>query len=264
VATSLSASRSRYARMSATESGIDPYTRAISDVYQDLFAEGSFIGKGIYEVDVFERALADRLPQNRILSHDLLEGSYARSGLISDVELHDDYPARYAGDVGRRQRWIRGDWQLAGWLLPRVPVRGGASMRNPLSWLAQWKLFDNLRRSLVAPALVTLLALAFTALEPAAWWVAVAMVVMAFPAVMGSLQGLVAKSPDVDWRRHLVHAGQATAQRALQLAFTLACLPHEAAYSAAAILRTHWRMLVTRRHLLEWTASSEQERHDPG
>ena len=110
--------RSRYARLNASEPGIDPYTRAVSDVYQDLFGEGSFIGKGIYEVDAFERAIADRFPENRILSHDLLEGCYARAGLLSDVQLYEEYPARYSTDVTRRYRWIRGDWQIAGWVFP--------------------------------------------------------------------------------------------------------------------------------------------------
>ena len=113
--------RSPYARLNASEPGIDPYTRAVSDVYQDLFGEGSFIGKGIYDVDAFERALSDRFPENRILSHDLLEGSYARAGLMSDVQLYEEYPARYSTDVNRRYRWIRGDWQIARWAFPRVP-----------------------------------------------------------------------------------------------------------------------------------------------
>ena len=105
--------RSRYARLYGSEPGIDPYTRAVSDVYQDLFGEGSFIGKGIYEVDAFERALKGRFPENRILSHDLLEGCYARAGLLSDVQLYEEYPSRYSADVSRRHRWIRGDWQIA-------------------------------------------------------------------------------------------------------------------------------------------------------
>ena len=119
--------RSRYARLNGSEPGIDPYTRAVSDVYQDLFGEGSFIGKGIYEVDAFERALKGRFPENRILSHDLLEGCYARAGLLSDVQLYEEYPSRYSADVSRRHRWIRGDWQIARWLLPRVPGPGRAA-----------------------------------------------------------------------------------------------------------------------------------------
>ena len=144
--------RSRYARLWGSDPGIDPYTHAVSDVYQDLFHEGSFIGKGIYEVDAFERALNGRFPENRILSHDLLEGCYARAGLLSDVQLYEEYPSRYSADVSRRYRWIRGDWHIARWLLPGVPGPGQHLQKNPLSGLSRWKIFDNLRRSLVSAA----------------------------------------------------------------------------------------------------------------
>src|SRR5690606_10545484 len=141
---------------------IDPYTRAVSDVYQDLFGEGSFVGKGIYDIDAFEHALGGRLPDNRVLSHDLLEGCYARAGLVSDVQLYEDYPSRYAADVKRRHRWIRGDWQLLPWLLPWVPLPGGKWQRSPLSALSRGNLLDNLRRSLVPVTITALLVLG--------WW----------------------------------------------------------------------------------------------
>ena len=157
---------SRYARLWGGEPGIDPYTRAISDVYQDLFGEGSFVGKGIYEVDAFEHALDARFPENRILSHDLIEGCYARSGLLSDVQLYEDYPATYDADVARRHRWIRGDWQIARWLLPRVPGPDGKALKNPLSILSLWKIVDNLRRSLFPAALISLLLLSWLRLSP--------------------------------------------------------------------------------------------------
>ena len=132
VAVSLpSTNRSRYARMCGSEAGIDPYTRAVSDVYQDLFHEGSFIGKGIYDVDALKGALDGRFPENRILSHDLLEGCYARSGLLSDVMVYEEYPSRYSADVSRRHRWIRGDWQIASWLLSLVPGPEKRRQRNP-------------------------------------------------------------------------------------------------------------------------------------
>ena len=156
--------RSRYARLYGGEPGTDQYTRTVSDVYQDLFDEGSFIGKGIYDVDAFERALKGRFPANRILSHDLLEGCYARAGLLSDAELYEEFPARYSADVARRRRWIRGDWQLVGWLRRRVQGPDGRRERNPLSMLSQWKLFDNLRRSLVPVALTLLLLMGWTVL----------------------------------------------------------------------------------------------------
>jgi cyclic beta-1,2-glucan synthetase len=180
--------RSRYARLYGGEPGIDPYTRVSSDVYQDVFGEGSFVGKGIYDVEMpSSKLVGGRFPENRILSHDLLEGCYARAGLLSDVPLYEDYPARYSADVSRRYRWIRGDWQLAGWLLSgasRLDVaarRAGQRVtandavgqhvreRNPLSALSQWKLLDNLRRSLVAAALMLILLLGWTLLSSLAW-----------------------------------------------------------------------------------------------
>ena len=153
----LAANRSRFAQLSAGEAGIDPYTREVSDVYQDLFAEGSYVGKGIYDVDAFRQATAGRFPENLILSHDLVESGYARSALVSDVELHEDHPASFAAEMSRRHRWIRGDWQIAGWLLPRVLGPANKRLPNTLTALGWWKIFDNLRRSLVPPALLLFL-----------------------------------------------------------------------------------------------------------
>ena len=196
--------RSRYARLFGSEPGIDPYTRAVSDVYQDLFGEGSFIGKGIYEVDAFERALLERFPENRILSHDLLEGCYARAGLLSDVQLYEEYPSRYSADVSRRHRWIRGDWQIARWLLPRVPGPGGRRQRNPLSGLSRWKIFDNLRRSLVPSALTLLLLLGWARLSPPWFWMLSAIGILLAPPLLISLLG----SPSEAGRRPLEPASR--------------------------------------------------------
>ena len=123
--------RSWFVRLFAGDAGIDPYTREVSDVYQDVFREGSFIGKGIYDVDAFEKALHGRFPENTILSHDLLESCHVRSALVSDVEFYEEYPSRYNVDIDRRHRWIRGDWQITQWLLPRVPGTGRAADRQP-------------------------------------------------------------------------------------------------------------------------------------
>ena len=152
-----SAGRSWFVRLFAGDVGIDPYTRAVSDVYQDVFQEGSFIGKGIYDVDAFQQAVAGRFPENTVLSHDLIESCHARSALVSDVEFYEEYPSRYNTDINRRHRWIRGDWQITQWLLPRVPGPDARRIANPLSGLSQWKIFDNLRRSLVPAALLLLL-----------------------------------------------------------------------------------------------------------
>ncbi len=254
------ANRSRYARLCGAEPGIDPYTRAVSDVYQDLFHEGSFIGKGIYDVDAFEQSLNGRFPDNRILSHDLLEGCYARSGLLSDVHLYEEDPSRYSVDVTRRYRWIRGDWQLARWLLSKVPGQDGRRQKNPLSILSQWKLLDNLRRSLVPAALTLLLLLGWTLLSPAWLWTLSVIGIMAIPALIASTLELLHKPDDVGLSQHLAAATRSAGRRVAQVTFTLICLPYEASFSLGAILRTVWRMTFTRRRLLEWTASGEAER----
>jgi len=253
------ANRSWYARMYAGEPGIDPYTRAVSDVYQDVFGEGSFIGKGIYDVDAFERALDGRFPDNRILSHDLLEGCYARSGLLSDVQLYEEYPTSYGADMMRRQRWIRGDWQLAGWLLPFVPGPGACRLENPLSAFSLWKLFDNLRRSLVPAALTLLLLLGWTALAHPWLWTSLVVAILLLPSASAFVVDLLRKPEETLLRQHLAATASAAARHLAQTALALAFLPHEAAVSVDAILRTAWRMLVTRRHLLEWNPSAAAE-----
>jgi cellobiose phosphorylase len=251
--------RSLYARLFGSEPGIDPYTRTVSDVYQDLFGEGSFIGKGIYDVDAFERALGERFPENRILSHDLLEGCYARSGLLSDVHLYEDYPSRYMADTRRQERWIRGDWQIAHWLLPRVPGPERQRLPNPLSRLSQWKILDNLRRSLVPAALLLLLLFGWYAAPSAGWWtLAIASVVLIPPLSIG-IVSVLRRREDALLSGHLVAALRSAGQSLAQAGFRIACLPHEAVFSSAAVLRTVWRMLVTRRRLLEWSAYDDQQ-----
>ncbi|HSN21114.1 MAG TPA: glucoamylase family protein, partial [Usitatibacter sp.] len=251
--------RSRYARLSAAEPGIDPYTRAVSDVYQDVFGEGSFIGKGIYDVDAFESCLRGRFPDDQVLSHDLLEGCYVRSGLLSDVQLYEEYPAQYRADASRRYRWIRGDWQIAQWLLARVPAGAGARQRNPLSLLSQWKILDNLRRSLVPPAAVLLFLAGWTLLAAPWLWTSALIAVYFVPPVLAAFARLVRKPAEAPVRRHVKAAMRTFASDLAGTAFALACLPFEALYSADAIGRTLVRMLVTRTRLLEWTTSSALE-----
>jgi hypothetical protein len=232
VAVSLSgANRSRYARMCASEIGIDPYTRTVSDVYQDLFGEGSYIGKGIYEVDTFERALGGRFPDNRILSHDLLEGCYARSGLLSDVQLYEEYPSRYSADVSRRHRWIRGDWQIARWLLPGIPGPEGRRQKNPLSMLSRWKIFDNLRRSLTAAALTLLLLLGWTVLPAPGFWTLAVIGIVLIPSFISSALSVLQKPIEVTLRQHLAAALRSAGRHVVQAAFSLVCLPYEAFFS---------------------------------
>jgi cyclic beta-1,2-glucan synthetase len=263
--------RSRYGRLSAGETGIDPYTRAISDVYQDLFDEGSFIGKGIYDVDAFEQVLGGRLPEDQILSHDLLEGGYARSGLLSDVELIEEAPTRYDADVQRRHRWIRGDWQLLGWLLPQLRLRPPGGGRrivrpNPLSALARWKIADNLRRSLVPAALTLLFVLGWLLLASPALWTGTGLAMLFVPAGVWASIGDLLRKPErradsartcrpPSCRRCCASSGQA--------GVALATLPHEAWFSLDAIGRTLWRLAFSRRRLLEWQPSSDAAESRP-
>jgi len=263
IAASLSGTnRSRYARMCASEIGIDPYTRAVSDVYQDLFGEGSFIGKGIYDVDAFERTLGGRFPDNRILSHDLLEGCYARCGLLSDVQLYEEYPARYSADVSRRHRWIRGDWQIARWLLPGVPGPDGRQHPNPLSLLSRWKIMDNLRRSLTAAALTLLLLTGWTALASAWFWTLAVCGIILLPAIVSAALNALQKPDALTLGQHLAATARLLPRHFAQAAFALVCLPHEAYFSLDALARTAWRMLATRRGLLEWNPSAEADAKD--
>jgi cellobiose phosphorylase len=259
VAASLTgAHRSRYGRLWTSEPGIDPYTRVVSDVYQDLFNEGSFVGKGIYDVDAFELAVGSRFPENRILSHDLIEGCYARAGLLTDVQVYEEHPSRYEEDVRRRYRWIRGDWQLWRWLLPGVPGPDGRRSRNPLPALCRWKLLDNLRRSLVPASLLVLLLVAWFRLSPVWAWTLAGLGCLLVPALVATLPGLMRIPDDVVPARHLGAMARSLGLHAVQAMLTLSCLPYEAVFSLDAAFRSLARTLVTRRRLLEWTPSSDR------
>jgi hypothetical protein len=263
MAASLSgAQRSRYAQWCGTEPGIDPYTRSTSDVYQDVFAEGSFIGKGIYDVQAFEKVLKDRLPENKILSHDLLEGCYARSGLVSDLQLYEEYPPRYDSDVSRQQRWIRGDWQIMQWLLPRVPNvsglanGGGKAVRNPLSWLSRWKIIDNLRRSMVPCALLLLLLSGWWLIGHPWLWTVSVVAVLLLPPLLIAVVDVLSWPKNVFLHHHLGNALRLAARSILLAGFRIACLPYEAQFTLSAIIRTCWRVGISHRCLLQWQVFS--------
>ncbi len=256
-----SARRSWFVRIFAGDAGIDPYTRVVSDVYQDIFREGTFIGKGIYDVDAFERALHGRFPENTILSHDLLEACHARSGLVSDVELYEEYPSRYNVDMDRRHRWIRGDWQITQWLLPRVPGSDARRIANPLSVLSQWKIIDNLRRSLV-PAAMLLMIIGTWGMLPAFGSLGLVLIlsVVALPGLLATLLSLLRKPTDLPWVMHLRGVAYSAMRQLSQIVITLAFLPYDAYVSLDAIGRTLLRLLVTHKRLLEWQTSSDSER----
>jgi cyclic beta-1,2-glucan synthetase len=258
------ANRSVYAQLFGSEPGIDPYTRSVSDIYQDLFREGSFIGKGIYDIDAFEHTLKDRLPQNRILSHDLLEGCYARSGLISDVHLLEEHPTHYIADVCRRSRWIRGDWQIASWILPRVPNATGKRVRNPLSALSRWKIMDNLVRSLSPIALLMLLLLGWWIAGQVWFWTLAVISVILIPSLLFAVVDALRKPEEVGLQEHFMAVVKSATRNLAQAGFRLACLPHEAMYSMAAILCSMGRVLFTHRLLLEWNVYSYSNKVSSG
>jgi cellobiose phosphorylase len=256
-----SARRSWFVRLFAADAGIDPYTREVSDVYQDVFHEGSFIGKGIYDVDAFERAMAGRFPENTILSHDLLEACHARSALVCDVEFYEEFPSRYNVDMERRYRWIRGDWQITQWLLPRVPGSDARRIANPLSVLSQWKIFDNLRRSLVPLALLVFLLGSWLLLpELGGLGLLLVLGIIALPGVLAAGVTTLRKPTDLAWKMHLREMAGSGARQLGQIFLTLAFLAYDAFISVVAIGKTLLRLLVTRKRLLEWQTSSDSER----
>ena len=258
-----SASRSRFVKLFSGDPGIDPYTRTVSDVYQDVFHEGSFIGKGIYDVDAFERAVGGKFPENRILSHDLLEGSYARSALVSDVQLFEEFPSRYSADTRRRHRWMRGDWQIAAWLLPRLPGMDVRRVQNPLTGLSRWKIFDNLRRSLVPFALVSLLVLGWIIFpEDAGAWGLTILSIIVLPSLLAVFTEFLRKPRDLPLYLHLSNVGQTLVRQTAQAILTVAFLPYDAGISLDAVTRTWWRLIFSRRNLLEWQTSSDSECDD--
>jgi cellobiose phosphorylase len=262
----VSASQTYFTKLYAGDSGIDPYTREVSDVYQDVFAEGSFIGKGIYDIDAFRLAVGGRFPTNLVLSHDLLESGYARSALVSDVDLIEEYPASYAIDVSRRHRWVRGDWQLFGWLLPRVPSAAN-DLPNPLSALFQWKMLDNLRRSLVPIVLTTLLMASWITInknsEANTAWLAVftVLLVLFLPALLSLVVNLFKKSKESTWLTHIALSSQSSLNSFLLAILQLAFLPYEAAVNIDAIINSAGRMLFTKRGLLQWHSSAYIKRN---
>jgi cyclic beta-1,2-glucan synthetase len=253
-----STARSRLAALYAGETGLDIYTRAVSDVYQDLYGEGMFTGKGIYEVDTVHRVLDRRFPCNELLSHDLLEGAYARAGLVSDVEVIEDYPSHYSAYNRRKHRWLRGDWQIAGWLFNTVRDQSGAKVSNPISMVSRWKILDNLRRSLVEPATFVLLACAWLMpLHSASWTIATilllflpSVVLFAFALGTAIMQGDLGGAKDA--RRVFRSSAFATF-------LTLVLLANQALLSLDAVIRAVIRRTFTREHLLEWETAAEAE-----
>ncbi len=214
-----------------------PYASAVSDVYQDLFGEGTYTGKGIYDLDVFEQALADRAPENTLLSHDLLEGTFARAGLVTDIELFDESPSRYQEAVARQHRWARGDWQLLPWILGRP--HGATGRPSQIPGIARWKMIDNLRRTLFAPsALVTLLAAWTLPSASAGLWTGLILASMLVPASLPVLAGLLPRRRGISKRSHLRAVATDLVLAAAHVALGITFLAHQAVLMLDAILRT--------------------------
>ena len=249
--------RTLYHRIFAGPTGIDPYSAAVSDVYQDLFGEGIYVGKGIYDVDAFEAALEDRVPQNSLLSHDLFEGTWARCGLATDIELFDDFPSNYETSARRPHRWARGDWQLLPWILGAAPTVDGHRRPSAMPVVSRWKMIDNLRRTLSPPATFALLLLGWLTLPISPLlWTGFVVATIAMPAAVPVVAGLFPRRRGIAKRSHirgvLLDAFEAAARVGLALVF----LPNRAVLMLDAILRTLWRMAVTRRKLLEWVPAA--------
>ena len=261
--TMTSAAGSLFARLYAGHTGVDPYTTAVSDTYQDLFGEGIFTGKGLYDVDAFMAALEERVPEYALLSHDLFEGIYARTALVTDVEVVDDYPSDVIAHARRQHRWVRGDWQILWWLFPFVPTRCGFE-RNRLPLISRWKILDNLRRSVVAPATALLLLCAWTFLPgtPAIWMVAVlaALAYPLYPLLLATIDGPRPQQPWSVFLRGVVDDVQtALAQASLQLIF----MAQEAWARLHAIVLTLVRLTATQRRLLEWETAATSAARAP-
>jgi len=240
-------------RLASGRAGTDPYTTAVPSVYHDLFDEGSYTGKGIYDVDAFDACLEGRLPENRLLSHDLLEGSLARSGLASDIEFFEEFDGHHQAAMGCRHRWARGDWQLLPWILGYGPGRGVR-----LGAVARWKMIDNLRRSLLAPAtFLTLVAACLLPMSRALAWSGLALAGLALPQLLNVLVAeLFPRRPNISLLRHWQSLSQELDAGLLKFVFSVAMLPVDAWAMADAVFRTLFRLFMSRRRLLEWTSSA--------
>jgi cyclic beta-1,2-glucan synthetase len=246
-----SANHSWFTRFFAGDAGLDLYTLAVSDAYQDLFGEGSYVGKGIYDVDAFERSVDMRIPENTVLSHDLLEGLMGRAGLVTDITMIEDYPQNYFIQAMRQRRWIRGDWQLLPWLFR--PNR----YKLAFSMIDRWKMFDNLRRALLAPALLLIFILGLIFLPGlAGLWTAVVLLSLGIPLITGIARSAL----QIMGGEYPVIALHPLGWNFLRWLLAIAFLPYEAYISIDAVLTTLYRLFISRRNLLQWTTAAQTAR----
>lgn len=254
-----SASRSRLAALYSGETGFDVYARAVSDAYQDLFGEGIFTGKGIYDVSAFHEVLNHRFPNNALLSHDLIEGAYARAGLVSDIEVIDDYPSHYSAHMKRKHRWVRGDWQILRWLFNTVPDEYGRLVLNPISTVSRWKILDNLRRSLIEPIAFLLFVFGWFFLPGGApYWTVTVLLLILLPALVQlgfNLARALFKRSFAGLRDGLTTFVSSLSITLLNLIF----LPHHMLLSLDAIVRSLVRLFLSGNNLLDWETAAQSE-----
>lgn len=254
-----SASRSRLASIYSGQTGFDIYSRAVSDVYQDLYGEGIFTGKGIYDVDALRQVLENRFPRNALLSHDLIEGSYARAGLASDIEVIDDYPSHYSAYNRRKHRWLRGDWQIVRWIFNKVPDESRHLVRNPISLVSRWKIFDNLRRSLVEPATFLLFVAGWFFLPGGPrFWTIVNLALLFLPIYFRLVFTLIRTT----WEKNWMSTRDAVTDfltSHVSILLNIAFVAHQTLVAIDAIIRTIVRSTITHSRLLEWETATEAE-----
>ena len=248
---------SLFQRIFSGPSGIDPYASAVSDVYQDLFREGSYTGKGIYDIDAFESALAGKVPDNALLSHDLFEGIFARAALASDIELFDEFPSNYEISSARQHRWARGDWQLLPWIL-KGTAASPAGRKTKIPVIGRWKMADNLRRTLSAPCLLLTLLVGWMIPQLSPWiWTQFILAIILIPSLMSFVAGINAPLQGISKRSHFRGVASDLALGFSQAALTIVFLAYQAWLMADAIVRTLGRLFITRKHLLEWVTAAQ-------
>lgn len=241
----LSANKSRFSKIFSGETGMDTYSTRVSDIYQDLFSEGSFVGKGIYHIDIFNAMLQEEIPENTVLSHDLLEGIYTRAALVSDVEFIDSYPAYYSASSKRLHRWVRGDWQLLPWLKSKS-----------MDAISKWKLLDNLRRSLLSPSIILLIGLSFQVLPDGTdKWILAGLLALISPLVFNVTENVVSPTRGIS----LTGKVKSCKETFMQVLLILCFLPYNGYLMIDAISRTLYRLYISKKNLLEWQTSSDVE-----
>jgi len=256
-----SANVSLFSKILSGHAGLDPYTSTVSDVYQDLFSEGSFVGKAIYDVAAFERALSERVPVNALLSHDLFEGLFVRVALATDIELIDEFPSRYNAFAKRQHRWVRGDWQLLPWMFGRIPDASRKKYKNPISQLGRWKLDDNLRRSLLAPTCFAVLLFSWIFLAASPLFLDLMVVlVIAFPVYANLANAFISPPLGMILGVYVRGLGRDLFKHSQQAILSISFLPFQAYLMSHAIIVTLFRVYISKRNLLEWETALHAEK----